>query len=331
MLNKGKFMPLQNLGRTQTKISPIGLGCWQFSGGGLLVGRYWGTISQAMVNDIVTTSLQNGVNWFDTAEAYGFGASERALSTALQAAGVKPQDALIATKWMPAMRFASSLPSNTTARLKALHPYPISLLQVHQPFSFSSIENQMKALAGLLKDGRIRSAGVSNFILPQMRRAADALDARGFPLASNQMPYSLLNRRIEQNGVLDYAKQNRITIIAYSPLAQGLLSGRYHDQPELVRSISGLRRFLPAFNNASLHRTQPLIDELKPIAQTHKKTPTQVALRWVIQFHGETVVAIPGASRPQQAQQNAEVLKFSLTAQELTRLDEVSRAVALKS
>ena len=324
-------MPLQNLGRTQINISPIGAGCWQFSGGGLLAGGYWGALSQAIVNEVVKTSLEHGVNWFDTAEAYGFGASEHALSIALQAAGVKPQDKVIATKWMPALRFASSLPSNTAARLKALHPYPISLLQVHQPFSFSSIEAQMNALAVLLKEGRIHSAGVSNFNLAQMRRAAEVLDAQGFPLASNQMPYSLLNRRIEQNGVLDYAKKNGITIIAYSPLAQGLLSGRYHDQPELVRSISGLRKFLPTFNNASLRHTQPLIDELKSIAHAHQKTPAQVALRWVIQFHGQTVVAIPGASRPQQAQQNADVLKFSLTAQELTRLDEVSRAVALKS
>lgn len=324
-------MPLQNLGRTQIKISPIGLGCWQFAGGGLLAGGYWGAISQATVNEVVKISMENGVNWFDTAEAYGFGASERALSTALQAAGVKPQAAVIATKWMPVLRFASSLLSNIAARKKALHPYPISLLQVHQPFSFSSIESQMKALAGLLKDGRIRSAGVSNFNLTQMRRAAETLNAQGFPLASNQMPYSLLNRHIEQNGVLDYAKQNGITIIAYSPLAQGLLSGRYHDQPELARSISGLRKYFPAFHAASLRRTQPLIDELKTIALTHQKTPAQVALRWVIQFHGETVVAIPGASRPQQAQQNADVLKFSLTAQELNRLDEVSQAVALKS
>lgn len=295
-----------------------------------MAGGYWGAISQATVNEVVNISLEYGVNWFDTAEAYGFGTSERALSTALQAAGVLPQDAIIATKWMPALRFASSLLSSTTARLKALHPYPISLLQVHQPFSFSSIESQMKAMAGLLKGDLIRSAGVSNFNLAQMRRAAEALDAQGFTLASNQMPYSLLNRRIEQNGVLDFAKQNGLTIIAYSPLAQGLLSGRYHDHPELVRSISGLRKYFPAFHAASLRRIQPLIDELKLIALAHQKTPAQVALRWVIQFHGETVVAIPGASRPQQAQQNAEVLKFTLTARELTRLDEVSRAIILK-
>lgn len=296
-----------------------------------MAGGYWGALSQDIVKDIVRISMQNGINWFDTAEAYGFGASERALSTALQAASIKPQEAVIATKWMPALRFASSLSSNTAARIKALKPYPITLLQIHQPFSFSRIEGQMHAMADLLKEGRIRSAGVSNFNLPQMRRAAEALDAHGFPLASNQMPYSLLNRRIEQNGVLDYAKQNGITIIAYSPLAQGLLSGRYHDQPALVQSISGLRKYLPAFHAASLRRTQPLIDELKSIGQTHQKTPAQVALRWVIQFHGQAMVAIPGASRPQQAQQNAEVLKFTLTAQELNRLDEVSQAVALKS
>lgn len=323
-------MPLQNLGRTQIKISPIGLGCWQFSGGASLVGMYWGNIPQSTVNEIVSTSLQNGVNWFDTAEAYGFGASERALSTALQMAGVKPEDAIIATKWLPIGRFASSLLTNIDIRLRELHPYRISLLQVHQPLSFSSIESQMKALAQLSKNGKIKSIGVSNFNLNQMRRAAEALAKYGLVLASNQMPYNLLERSIEQNGVLEYAKQNGITIIAYSPLAQGILTGRFHDQPELVHRLNGLRKFRPAFQPASLRRTQPLIDELKSIAAFHKVNPAQVALRWIIQFHGEAVVAIPGASRPEQARQNAAVMKFSLTTQELNRLEEVSRVVALK-
>jgi len=323
-------MPLRQLGRTQITISPIGLGCWQFSSGRSLIGKYWGSVQPETIREVVRVSWQNGVNWFDTAEVYGRGMSERSLSAGLQAAGVKPEEAIIATKWMPLGRTADSLTANIDIRLKELSPYPISLLQIHNPLSFSSIESQMKVMAQLIDAGKIRAAGVSNFNLAQMRRAAETLAAQGYPLASNQMRYNLLDRRIEDNGVLEYAKQTGITIIAYSPLAQGLLTGRFHGQPERVRSLGGMRKYLSAFQPANLRRTQPLIDELKEIAENHKVSPAQVALRWVIQYPGTAVVAIPGASRPSQALQNALVMKFSLSAQELNRLDEVSRSVALK-
>jgi aryl-alcohol dehydrogenase-like predicted oxidoreductase len=323
-------MPLRQLGSTQIKISPIGLGCWQFSGGGARAGWYWGRVEQSAVNEIVRVSLENGVNWFDTAEAYGMGLSEQALAAGLQAAGVKPGNALIATKWLPFGCFASSLLDNIEVRLRKLSPYPVDLLQIHQPTSFSSVESQMKAMARLIKTGRIRSAGVSNFNLNQMQRASKSLAGEGFPLASNQVRFSLLDRRIEKNGVLAYAREQGITIIAYSPLAQGLLTGRFHDQPGQVQALSGLRKMLPGFSLANLNRTQPLVDELKTIAVRHKVTPAQVALAWVIQFHGDTVVAIPGASRPAQALQNAEAMKITLSAQELAILDQVSRAVGEK-
>jgi aryl-alcohol dehydrogenase-like predicted oxidoreductase len=320
-------MRLRQLGKTQIKVTPIGLGCWQFSDGGSLIGNFWATLQQETINQIVKTSLENGINWFDTAEAYGGGRSEKALATALQSTGVKPEKAIIATKWLPVGRFASSILKTVDTRLEKLDPYPISLFQIHQPTSFSSVENQVKAMADLLVAEKIMAVGISNFDRMKMQRAYDALKAEGFVLASNQMRYSLLDRSIEKNGVLDFAKANNITIIAYSPLAQGILTGKFHDNPELVRSLSGFRKYLPGFRRANILKSQPLINELKIIAAKYKVTPAQVALNWVINFHGDTVVAIPGASSVKQAQQNAAVMKFALSKGELTRLDQISREV----
>jgi aryl-alcohol dehydrogenase-like predicted oxidoreductase len=320
-------MRLRQLGKTKIKITPIGLGCWQFSGGRSMIGNYWAAIQKETINQIVKTSLENGINWFDTAEAYGFGQSEISLAAALKSGGIQPEKAIIATKWFPVGRFASSILKTVDTRLKKLYPYPISLFQIHQPISFSSVENQLKAMAVLLRVEKIMAVGISNFDRMKMQRAYDALKAEGFVLASNQMRYSLLDRSIEKNGVLDFAKANGITIIAYSPLAQGILTGKFHDNPELVRSLSGFRKYLPGFRRRNIQKSQPLIDELKIIAATYKVTPAQVALNWVINFHGDTVVAIPGASSVKQAQQNAAVMKFALSKGELARLDQISQEV----
>ena len=317
-------MKLRHLGNSKIMITPIGLGCWQFSGGKSIVGKFWGNLEQETINRIVKMSLENGINWFDTAEAYGFGQSELALAEGLQTNKVQLEKAIIATKWMPIGRFASSINNTIDTRLKKLSPYPISLFQIHNPSSFSSVESQTKAMAALLREGKIKAAGVSNFNLKQMQRAYAALKAEGFELASNQMRYNLLDRHIEKNGVLDFAKENGITIIAYSPLAQGILSGRYHEHPELVSSLSGYRRFMPAFRPANIQKSQPLMDELKILAEKYQVTPAQVALNWVINFHGETVVAIPGATSVKQAEQNAAVMMFTLSREELTLLGRVS-------
>jgi len=301
----------------------MGLGCWQFSEGFGLVGGFWPALKPDVVNEIVARSLAGGITWFDTAEAYGKGRSEQALSIALQAAGKKPGEVFVATKWFPAGRFAGSLTSTISTRLEKLAPFPIDLHQVHQPFGFSTVEAEMDAMAGLITSKKVRFGGVSNFNAARTRRAHAALQKHGLPLASNQVRYSLLDRRIEKNGTLATAKELGVTIIAYSPLEQGLLSGKFHRDPSLLQAV-GVRKWMPGFRN--LEKSRPLIDELTKIAKAHGATESQVALSWLVTFHGDTVVAIPGATKAKHVEENVGAMKLTLSKLELDRLDELSRA-----
>jgi aryl-alcohol dehydrogenase-like predicted oxidoreductase len=315
---------LRRLGASDLLVSPIGLGCWQFSQRQGLGGKFWGMMTDDEIFEVVRISLEGGVNWFDTAEAYGWGASERALARALKAVGKAPGEVVVATKWQPLFRTARSIAKTVGARIACLGGYPIDLFQVHTPLSFSSIEAQMAAMARLVEEGKIRSVGVSNFSARQMRKAHAALARRGLRLVSNQVRYSLLDREIETNGVLDAAKELGVSIIAYSPLAQGILSGRFHADPTLVRRKSGFRRYMGAFKPPGLERSRPLIEALRGVAAKHGVTSSQVALNWVAAIHGDFVVAIPGASNPAQAAENAGALSFTLARGDVELLDRVS-------
>lgn len=319
---------MRRLGQTNYEISPIGLGTWQFSQGSGLIGSYFSTISEADMDAIVKISLDGGINWFDTAEAYGKGKSEEALAGALNRLGVKEEEALIATKWWPLFRTAGSITGTIQKRKDALKGRRIDLHQVHQPFSFSSPEKEMKQMASLVKEGHIGAVGVSNFNRDKMDRAIQELNRHEASLASNQMKYSLLDRRIETNGVLDLAKQHGVTIIAYSPLEQGILTGKFHDNPDLAANLSGPRKHMSQFKPQGLARTLPLINVLKEIGNAYGVGAGQVALNWLVHFHGDTVVAIPGASKLKHAEDNVKVLGFKLTQDEMKKIDEESRKVA---
>lgn len=318
-------MKLRRLGKSDIEISPIGLGCWQFSEGSGLVGGFWEALPADTVQEIIDASLHGGINWFDTAEAYGNGRSERVLAASLSRLGKKPGDVVVATKWLPFPRGASSIGKTIGDRLSALSPFGIDLHQIHQPFALATVAAQANAMADLVQAGKIRTVGVSNFSEQRMRKAHAALAARGVPLVSNQMQYSLLDRRIESNGVLAAAKELGITIIAYSPLAQGLLSGKFHEDPTLIRGRTGPRKYLPSFRAKGLERSRPLIEELRKIAPAHGVTPSQVALNWLATFHGDTVVVIPGATKRRHAEENVGSMGFTLTQDELHRIDELSR------
>jgi len=315
---------LRPLGQTDIRITPIGLGTWQFSQNSVASAGNWTVLDQDVVNAIVQEALDGGVSWFDTAEIYGFGRSERALARALLTAGMTPGQVVIATKWWPTPRFAGSIGRTIDKRIKNLSPYPIDLHQVHFPRALSSIESVMDAMADLVEAGKIRAVGVSNYNAEQMRRAHARLAKRGIPLASNQVKYNLLDRTIEQNGVLAAAEALGITIIAYSPLEMGLLTGKFHADPGLLDSRPWRRR---KKLRERLAITQPLIDRMATLAENYDATITQIGLNWLIHAHGPRVVAIPGATKPHHAADAAGTMRFVLSAAELAELGRLARSL----
>jgi aryl-alcohol dehydrogenase-like predicted oxidoreductase len=294
----------------------------QFAGGkGAFRATYAG-ITQEEMNAIVKAAWNDGITWFDTAEMYGRGRSERGLACALEANQIQDEEVFIATKWWPLLRTARNIPKTFADRQQHLDPYTIDLYQVHQPISFSSPEAEMNAMADLLEDGSIASVGVSNFDVIRMRRAHGALKERGLTLASNQVQYSLLHREIETNGILEAAKEFGITIIAWGPLDSGLLTGKFHEDPEALENRPFYRR---GKLKQRLDESRSLIRALDEIAAAHGVTIAQVALNWLIHFQGDTVVAIPGASKPYHARENADAMKFRLSDAEMARIDELTR------
>jgi len=313
--------PRRQLGRTDIRITSIGLGAWQFSEGKGGARGMWSTVLSPETDAIVQAALEGGMNWFDTAELYGYGRSERGLARALTRAGIANGQVVVATKWNPLFRSAGSIRNTIDRRLECLKPFGIELHQVHFPASFSSVEAEMDALADLIEAGKIRAAGVSNFSARQMRRAHSALVKRGFVLASNQVKYSVLDRHIETNGVLAAAQELGIAIIAYSPLEMGLLTGKFHKDPKLLQTRPIGRRLRLG---RLINKSRPLIEAMDRIAQAHDVSVSQVALNWLVNFHGETVVTIPGASQARHAVESAGAMDFALTAEEMLLIDRLS-------
>jgi aryl-alcohol dehydrogenase-like predicted oxidoreductase len=292
------------------------------------MSKVWDTVPQETITAIVDTALKGGVNWFDTAEAYGSGRSEQVLSAALSTLGVKPGSVVVATKWFPMFRTSRSIPATIDVRISCLGSYPIDLYQIHQPWSYSPIPAQMMEMAKLLRAGKVRSIGVSNFSARQMERAHTALASEGIVLASNQVRFNLLDRGIERNGLLVAAKALGVTVIAWSPLAQGALTGRFHEDPSLVQKLSPMRRMMGRLSPSGLARSRLLVDELRLIARAHGISVAQAALAWTVSFHGETIIAIPGATKAAQAEQSAGSMAVRLTDKELARIDELSQAAS---
>jgi aryl-alcohol dehydrogenase-like predicted oxidoreductase len=317
-MNSSLPLPTRSLGKTVIQVTPIGLGVMELAGSG-----FFPNLPQAEKNAIIQAALDGGINWFDTAEIYGFGVSEKALADGLKAAGKHPGDVVIATKWWPLLRTAGNIPLSISNRLRFLDDFPIDLYYIHQAYGLSSPEAEMNAMADLVEAGKIRSVGISNFGPERMRRAHAALEKRGFPLAANQVHYSLLHRKIETDGTLETAKELGITITAYTPLASGLLTGKYHRNPDLLKSKSFIWR---GRMQRQLEPSRPVVAALEEIASKYQVTAAQVALNWVINFSGEIVVTIPGATKPKQAAESAGAMQFKLTDEELARLDELTRS-----
>jgi aryl-alcohol dehydrogenase-like predicted oxidoreductase len=311
----------RRLGQTDIEVTPIGLGVMQFSGNKGMFRMMFPEIPQSEMNAIIQAALEGGINWFDTAEMSGRGRSEAGLARALRAAGMSSDEVVVCTKWSPILRTARDIPRSIADRIRHLEGYAIDLYMVHQPWGFSPPEAEMEAMADLVEAGMIRSVGVSNFSAERMRRAHAALAKRGLPLAVNQVQYSLLYRNIETNGVLETARELGITIVAWGPLASGVLTGKFHRDPEILnRTPFGRRMSL----QGKLEHSRAIVQALEEIAAGYEATPAQVALNWLVNFGGETVVAIPGASKVEQAVQSAGAMKLHLTDDEMVRLNELS-------
>ncbi|MBD1853683.1 aldo/keto reductase [Leptolyngbya sp. FACHB-711] len=312
-------MDILSIGSSGLTIKPLGIGTWQW--GDNLFWTYGKDYDASSVEQAFKTALESGVNFFDTAEIYGLGKSETLLGQFMQQTN---QPVYIATKYFPLpWRFGKSAVADAlTASLKRLQRDTVELYQVHQPFDFFMGQpTLMEALADEVKRGRIKAIGVSNYSADQMRQAHELLAKRGVPLAVNQMQYSLLARQIEHNGVMAAAKELGIMILAYSPLAQGLLTGKY--TPENYQDPTGARKLDPRFSRGGVEKLAPVIMLLKQIGEKYDRTPAQVSLNWLI-AQGN-VVPIPGAKNGSQAQQNAGALGWSLTQEEIDRIDQATR------
>ncbi|MEL6353867.1 MAG: aldo/keto reductase, partial [Cyanobacteria bacterium J06627_28] len=253
------------LGPKGPEVPALGLGTWSW--GDSLFWQYGGAYGADDVRAAFDASLAAGVNFLDTAEVYGLGKSESLIGQFMQAT---EQPVVVATKYMPVpWRFsAQSVADALTASLKRLKQPSVALYQVHWPFDFlMGQETLMNALADEVEQGRIKTIGVSNYSAKQMREAHSYLATRGIPLAVNQVQYSLLHRKIETNGVMEAAQNLEMTILAYSPLAQGLLTGKYSVASDL--QPAGARRLDPKFSKKGLQKIEPVLASLQSIGEAH--------------------------------------------------------------
>jgi aryl-alcohol dehydrogenase-like predicted oxidoreductase len=293
------------------RISAIGLGAWQF---GTNEWGYGEDYARSEALKIVHRALELGVNLIDTAEMYGFGRSERIVGEAIKG---QRESVFLATKLFP-VGLPFQVASRARGSARRLGVDRIDLYQQHWPSPMFPPGATMPRMRKLVESGLVTHVGVSNHSLAQWQRAEKAL---GGPVLSNQVKFNLLDRGPERE-LVPWARDSGRVVIAYSPLAQGLLSGKY-----LETMPSNLRRLRPAFSASSRARLRPLIAALGEIGSRHGATPAQVALAWLIRR--PNVVAIPGASSVHQMEQNAAAADIDLNDEEDERLGGLtSRAAA---
>jgi aryl-alcohol dehydrogenase-like predicted oxidoreductase len=294
-------------------ISRIGLGTWQFG------SREWGYGDRYNARDadlIVARAVELGITLFDTAEAYGPGRSERILGAAL-AAHDALDTAYIATKHFPLFPIAPLVRRSARASAGRLGVSTIDLYQVHQPNPVVRDGTTMAGMRDLQDAGVVADVGVSNYSLGRWKDAERAL---GRPVLSNQVQFSLAHAGPLEDLVPFAAAEGRV-VIAWSPLAQGLLSGRYD---ATNRPTGWVRQVNPLFLEENLTRATGLLGVLRDVAATHDVTTAQVAVAWLI--HQPNVVAIPGASSVAQVEANAAAADITLADDEVAELTAQARA-----
>lgn len=298
-------MEFRTLGKNGPKISRIGIGVWQAS-------DLWKGDDEQIVRAI-KRSHELGVNLVDTAEAYGNGHSEQVVGRALRDIG--REEFVVATKVHGANLRYDELQRAASSSMKRLGVDEIDLYQIHWPDPWEQIplKETMKALEKLYTEGKIRAIGVSNFAVRDLEEARSLLSRTD--IVSNQVRYNFLQREIEEE-VLPYCRKNDITILAYSPLAQGALTGKY-DRGHLPKG--DIREENKLFAPRNIEQIEKVNAVLSSIARRHGLSASQIALSWLLA--NQMVVPIPGAKNEAQAEENVSSTKYQLSNAELLELD----------
>ena len=303
-------MKYVELGKNKEKISAIGLGTWQFGSPGWGYGREF---DRSTAIKLINLALDMGVNLFDTAEMYGRGLSETILGEAIKG---RRDETFIATKVSPHHLRYRSLKRSAERSLNRLGIKTIDLYQIHWPNTLISLKVTIKALDELVDEGKIRYVGVSNFSKGFLNKAR-ALSKH--EIVSNQLNYSLAKLDVEKN-LLPYAKEAGVKIIAFSPLGQGVLTGKY--TPEKGLTYKGVRAINILFSPQNLEKLQPLINKMKEIGENYGKTPAQIALNYLIS--DDSVITIPGAKNEEQLKSNIQAADFNMKQTEIDELKEIA-------
>ncbi len=307
----------RELGYSDLKVTVVGLGAWQFS-------NAWGVTDYEVAKSIIAKAAEVGINFIDTAEAYGSGLSEEFIGRALKELGLR-EHFVIATKIPGQFLAYGDVIKAARNSLRRLGVDSIDLVQVHWPPCWHNIPTceYMRALEKLVQLGLIKYIGVSNFPPELLESARSCLTRED--VVSNQVRYNLIERDAEKE-IIPYAEQEGLSVIAWSPLAQGALTGKY--TPQNLPPFKDARADNPIFKPETFKEIyEALITKVVKIARKYGKTPAQVALKWLIQS-SDTVVVIPGAKNPQQVESNAGAGEsWSLSTDDWLELEEASRKI----
>ncbi len=301
-----------------TPVAPLGVGTWAWGDSRTWgMGSYDRAVTEETIAEAWRTSLAAGVGFFDTAEVYGSGESERILGRLLRTEPTRRDGLVIATKFWPApwrLDVGRALRSSLEASLGRLGVPSVDLYQIHGPISLRSASALAEALAAVVDAGLTRAVGVSNYSVREMNRIHRELARRDVPLASNQIELSLLRTRPLTSGLIEACRELGVLPIAYSPIGQGRLTGKYsaQDPPPGRRNFSA----------HPMEEVDKVVAVAREIGAAHGgRSPSQVALRWIID---KGAVPIPGAKNAQQAADNAGALGWSLEDAEMAALDRVA-------
>jgi len=291
------------------------VGTWAWGDKGTWgMGGYDSSYGEETIRDAWEACIEAGVVLFDTAEIYGGGESERIIGRLLAADRSVRDKVVIATKFMPSpwkLAVTSALVSAAKASVERLGIESIDLYQIHGPVSLRSHDALADALAAAHAEGLIRAVGVSNYSVKETRAIDAALRKRGLRLASNQIEFSLLRTRPEKVGLLACCRELGVVPLAYSPIGQGRLTGKYSAANPPPKSRT--------FSNHPMVAVDRIVDVLRRVGEAHSgRTPSQVALAWII---AKGAVPIPGAKSRGQAEENAGALGWRIDDAELAQLD----------